>query len=227
MKNYKIDCSNVPHDELVLIKTSGSFNTWRIFFETFEHEDERVTETREFIEKVMVEKEGIDPETGEVTKYEVEEDVIVEKEVTTRVYESKYVDIVKHKDEVFTALSAIKELTVKEIDLYDTSDEVNCFLLNGNKVWLDKSTRVGLMNSTTIQKQASDLTETTLWLGTVPITINCDLAIHLLMQLELYALDCFNKTAEHKKNVQTLETIKEVAEYDYTIGYPEKLDLKL
>ena len=68
---------------------------------------------------------------------------------------------------------------------------------------------MGLMNSTTIQKTAG-LEETVLWLGETPLRINCDLAIQLLSALELYALECFNKTAEHRKNVLALETIDEI-----------------
>jgi hypothetical protein len=45
--------------------------------------------------------------------------------------------------------------------------------------------------------------------------------------LEIYALDCFNKTAEHKKNIEELTSVKEVAEYDYTVGYPEKLTINV
>ena len=41
---------------------------------------------------------------------------------------------------------------IAEIAAYDTSDKVNGFVLNGRIVWLDKATRVGLMNSTTIER---------------------------------------------------------------------------
>ena len=41
---------------------------------------------------------------------------------------------------------------IAEITAYDTSDKVNGFILNGQIVWLDKATRVGLMNSTTIER---------------------------------------------------------------------------
>ena len=41
---------------------------------------------------------------------------------------------------------------IAEISAYDTSDKVNGFILNGQIVWLDKATRVGLMNSTTIER---------------------------------------------------------------------------
>jgi hypothetical protein len=80
------------------------------------------------------------------------------------------------------------------------------------------------MNSINIEKNAGR-SETTLWLGAVSLTINCDLAIEMLSALELYALACYNKTAEHKNIVNNLETIKEVEDYDYKIGYPEKLNM--
>ena len=50
------------------------------------------------------------------------------------------------------ALTAAKAQKVEEIDAYDQSEAVNGFTLNGAVVWLDKATRVGLMNSTNIAK---------------------------------------------------------------------------
>ena len=121
-------------------------------------------------------------------------------------------------------IDILRAEVIKEINAYDVSPSVNGFKLNDALVWLDKDTRVGLMNSTTIQK-AAGLEETVLWLGETPLRINCDLAIQLLSALELYALECFNKTAEHRKNVLALETIDEILAYDYTQGYPEMLDM--
>ena len=123
-----------------------------------------------------------------------------------------------------TKLDEVKAEVLAKIDAYDTSSEVNSFSLNGLPVWLDKDTRVGLMNSTQIEKAAGHET-TTLWLGSVSLVINCDLAIQMLSSLELYALECYNKTAEHKANVGKLMSIEEVEAYDYTTGYPDKLDL--
>ena len=123
-----------------------------------------------------------------------------------------------------TKLDEVKAEVLAKIDAYDTSSEVNSFNLNGLPVWLDKETRVGLMNSTQIEKAAGHET-TTLWLGSVSLVINCDLAIQMLSALELYALECYNKTAEHKANVGKLTSIEEVEAYDYTTGYPDKLNL--
>ena len=115
---------------------------------------------------------------------------------------------------------------IAEIAAYDTSDKVNGFILNGLLVWLDKATRVGLMNSTTIAKAAGKQT-TTLWLGGLKLVVDCDKAIQLLSALEMYALDCFNVTASHKQAVSELTTIEEVEAYDYKAGYPKMLEMSV
>lgn len=119
-------------------------------------------------------------------------------------------------------LEQAKADKIAEITAYDTSSAVNGFVLNGAVVWLDKATRVGLMNSTTIAKGLGQAT-TTLWLGDTKLEVGCDMAIQLLSALEMYALECFNVTAAHKKAVAELTDIGEVLSYDYTKGYPEKL----
>ena len=45
------------------------------------------------------------------------------------------------------------------------------------------------------------------------------------MKLELYAKQCYNKTAEHKYNLEQLSIPEEILEYNYTEGYPEKLNI--
>lgn len=119
-----------------------------------------------------------------------------------------------------------KEMLLEEIDAYDTSDKVNGFMLNGLLVWLDKATRVGLMNSTTIAKAAGQQT-TTLWLKGIKLVVDCDKAIQLLSALEMYALECFNMTASHKAAVNELTTIEEVEAYDYKAGYPKMLEMSV
>ena len=114
-------------------------------------------------------------------------------------------------------LDQAKKEAIRKIDEYDTSVNVNSFKLNGVDVWLSKDTRVGLMNSISIQKAAGK-EQSVLWFNSICVTVNCDSAIQMLSALELYALDCYNKTAEHKVNVQNLQSIKEVNNYDYKSG---------
>lgn len=115
---------------------------------------------------------------------------------------------------------------VAEINAYDTSTAVNGFKLNGNEFWLDKATRVGLMNSTEITKAAGQET-TDLWMDDVKLTIPCDTVIKLLSAIELYALECFNTTARHKAEVRKLKTVEEVEKYDIKEGYPKQLEINL
>lgn len=137
---------------------------------------------------------------------------------------AEYADWKTKHDEAELAYAIRSKVT--EIEAYDTSDKVNGFILNGMTVWLDKATRVGLMNSTTIAKVAGQET-TTLWLGDVKLEVDCDKAIQLLSALEMYALECFNVTAAHKKAVSELKTIKEVEAFDVTADYPQQLVMKL
>lgn len=123
-------------------------------------------------------------------------------------------------------LKQAKADKIAEITAYDTSDKVNGFVLNGLLVWLDKATRVGLMNSTTIAKAAGQET-TTLWLKGIKLVVDCDKAIQLLSALEMYALECFNVTASHKAAVGWLMSLEEVEAYDYKTGYPKMLEMSV
>lgn len=123
-------------------------------------------------------------------------------------------------------LEYMRKAMLAYIEKYDASSSVNSFLLNGMEVWLDKATRVGLMNSTTIAKSMGQQ-KTTLWLGSYQLEVDCDKAIQLLSALEMYALECFNVTAAHKKAVSELNNIEGVLTYDYKSGYPEKLKMEV
>lgn len=130
------------------------------------------------------------------------------------------------REQCKATLEKAKKEKLAAILAYDTSSDVNGFMLNGNKVWLDKETRVGLMNSTQITRDMGQDT-TTMWFDGYKLEVRCDMAIMLLSSLEMYALECFNVTAAHKKAVSELTTIEEVEAYDYKVGYPKQLDIKL
>lgn len=123
-------------------------------------------------------------------------------------------------------LRYMKKAMLSYIEKYDASSSVNSFLLNGMEVWLDKATRVGLMNSTTIAKSIGQ-EKTTLWLGSYQLEVECDKAIQLLSALEMYALECFNVTAMHKKTVNELDNINAILTYNYKLDYPDKLKMEV
>ena len=148
------------------------------------------------------------------------------REKTQYAYDVYWLTLPHGSSDMPAVLKAAKEKVVEEITEHDSSSAVNSFLLNGMEVWLDKATRVGLMNSTTIAKSIGQ-DKTTLWLGSYQLEVECDKAIHLLSALEMYALECFNVTAAHKKAVSELNNIEGVLTYDYKSGYPDKLKMEV
>jgi len=121
--------------------------------------------------------------------------------------------------------STIEELRTRklgELQTYDASDAVNQFSINGIAGWLNKSTRVGLMNSILVE-EASGRTETNIWLCDVLFVLTIEKAINILRQLELYALACHNVTQGHINAINQLETKEAIKVYDFRTGYPGKL----
>ena len=122
-----------------------------------------------------------------------------------------YVD----RSKLFTVLNAL-------IKHYDSSLAVNSFLFNGNSLWLDKATRVGLVN---LVNSSTD--EVTLVLGDQLISFPVNVAKQFLAALEVYAGDCYVNTEKHKIAIKELKTVDDIINYDYTTGYPEKLSFNL
>ena len=120
-------------------------------------------------------------------------------------------------------LEEAKQEKIQQIENYDNSDAVNGFTINGVNMWLDKATRTGLLLRITAEQSVGDQ-NTTLWFGTQSFEIPITQAFQMLYALEIYASQCYDRTAAHKAYVNTLQTIEEVEQYDYTVGYPDKLN---
>ena len=123
-------------------------------------------------------------------------------------------------------LEYMKKAMLAYIEKYDASSSVNSFLLNGMDVWLDKVTRMGLMNSTTIVK-AAGLYYTTLCRFYIAIVVDCDKAIQSVSAVLSDAFECFYVTSTTKAAVNKLDNIDAVLTYDYREGYPEKLNMEV
>lgn len=184
-----------------------------------------VTEVKNGCVKVSADKgfilKGGDTYTSEV--YCAEDAELQDYEVVAY---SDYLRAENKKKYEGKTIEEAKGMLLAEIEAYDKSSAVNGFALNNTVVWLDKATRVGLMNSTSITKAMGQPT-TTLWLGESKMEVPCDTAIQLLSALEMYALECFNVTAAHKKAVSELTSIEEVEKYDITAGYPAQLRMEV
>lgn len=117
-----------------------------------------------------------------------------------------------------------KRQLLEIIKEYDKSDEINCVYIGEDKTWFDKDTRVGLINSLKIQKEAGK-TETILWYTTngelKSVTMTIDECLEFFYRLELYADTTFNVTQIHIKNVLAIDNLDELMSYNITENYPD------
>lgn len=122
-------------------------------------------------------------------------------------------------------LAAAKVEKIAEIKEYDNSDAVNSFKLNGIPVWINREDRIGTRRAIELDI-ASGKTESEIWLNGFKLVVNSQLALKLLDAVGHYAYSAYNVTQSHIFAVKNLTSINEVEKYDYTKGYPQKLDLK-
>ena len=122
-----------------------------------------------------------------------------------------------------TELEDVKEDKIAEIDEYDKSNAVNEFTYQGQPMWIDVDLRVKIQNGL---NKCMEIGEEIypVWNGNECYNIPCNQLNVMLAHLEVYAIKCMDCTNRHKANVMALTTIAEVTEYDYTVGYPNKLE---
>lgn len=116
-------------------------------------------------------------------------------------------------------LTAAQREVLSAIEAYDASDSVNAFILDGQRGWLDKDTRMGLRQNVA-DRRVLGRESIVIWVGGKPHTMELDRAEGFLRTLENYAYACKAVTSEHKAKVAAMETLEEVLGYDYREGYP-------
>jgi hypothetical protein len=122
-------------------------------------------------------------------------------------------------------LNLEKEHKIRDIEWFDSSEEVNSFSIDGIELWLEKATRVGL--KLRFESEAAMGKEsTTLWSNGIEFVLPLEMAVKMLYGLELYASACYDNTQRHIAAVDKLESVEDVMVYDFKVGYPEKLSLK-
>ena len=139
----------------------------------------------------------------------------------------------------FASESEIKECKLRELTLdelkynkiaklynYDKSPAVNGFTIESIEMWLPRDLRMSVKNS--LESGISIGEEYhTLWYEGKSYTFEVEVFMGLLTQLEVYATKCFNVTALHESNIKSLESKDELELYDYTVGYPDKLQFNI
>lgn len=117
----------------------------------------------------------------------------------------------------------LKLLLFESQNEYDNSDEVNCFYINGEKGWVTKADRVGLVNSITVL-EAAGITEYTVWLNGKSYTLPTSVLKTFLGEVELYAMRCYEVTQQHIADIDALNSRADILNYKIHTGYPAKIE---
>lgn len=125
-------------------------------------------------------------------------------------------------EESIEASEAEKNLIIDKIKEYDSSSAVNTFYVNDTPAWFNKNMRVFLNNAIASEKEVGKST-TTLWINNEPYNIEINMARKMLVDLELYAIACYNNTQRNISEVKNITLKSELRAFDITKGYPDKL----
>ena len=124
--------------------------------------------------------------------------------------------------EYFTRLTGQGDIAfmkkVLKYQIMKQDSKVNVFSFRDKDYWWDKNTRIGLDRLANSGKDSYEIV-----LGTDIIEISKNELQNLLNQLEIYANKCFINTQRHLNAIENLNTPLELIEYDYTLGYPNKV----
>lgn len=124
-------------------------------------------------------------------------------------------------------LEDAKQEMLNTIYNYDNSSAVNEFTINDElRTWFTPEQRANYKNSI----DSADLLD----IETLQLLVNGQVlqlptqkAAQLLAMIQLYADACYMVTEQHKAAVSALNSIEEVDNYDYKVGYPKKLNFEL
>jgi hypothetical protein len=121
-------------------------------------------------------------------------------------------------------LARAKANKIAELEAYDASDAVNSFSVNGKTMWLDVQTRQQLRISLDAMRDAGREIVTK-WFDGVEYTYPIEVWYRMLNAVEVYAADALNVTELHRRDLQEIDNLDDLEIYDYTVGYPNKLEL--
>ena len=110
-----------------------------------------------------------------------------------------------------------------DITAFDNSANVNSFIIGGLPMWLGWELRARLKTSLDAIEAAGG-TEMTKSFGGIDYTFSTDQWNAMINAVENYAGVCQKVTEGHRAAVNALTAIADIEAYDYTTGYPPKIN---
>lgn len=117
-----------------------------------------------------------------------------------------------------------KQRKLNELRDYDESNDVNdCVIVyQGQELhyWANKTERDALKGALRdCIAMGRDTYRLDLRDKGLSISLPCEALLQILSALEIYAIDCYNRTTDHEFFIKALTTKDEIEAYDFTIGY--------
>lgn len=110
-----------------------------------------------------------------------------------------------------------------DITAFDNSANVNSFIIGGLPMWLGWELRARLKSSLEAIEAAGGTEMTKSFVG-IDYTFSVEQWHAMINAVENYAGQCQKVTEGHRAAVNALATIADVEAYDYTVGYPSKIN---
>lgn len=123
-------------------------------------------------------------------------------------------------------LQDAKITKLKELAEYDNSENVNSFDINGLTAWFTVEERNNYAQSIQAAKILGQ-EYLMFFIGNQELTVPTAMAEQLLAAIQLYADASYIVTKKHQIAIEALETAVDVDNYDFTLGYPERLKFTL
>lgn len=120
------------------------------------------------------------------------------------------------------SIDDIRAQKLNELSMYDNSSAVNEFIINGVGAWFTPSERTNYSSSVSAAKLLG-VEMLSFYVSGIKLDVPTDAAERMLAAVMLYADSCFIVTKQHEAAINSLETIEEINNYDFEVGYPEKL----
>lgn len=133
-----------------------------------------------------------------------------------------YEEVIEPEPTPEELLDRARQEKLWELDSYDSSENVNSFTIGGQTMWLNVEERQQIATQISAN-EAVGIEQMTRWFGGNSFTFPLTTWKQMLTALELYAGDALNVTEGHRAAINSLESIEDINEYDFTTGYPEKL----
>ena len=125
-------------------------------------------------------------------------------------------------------LAEAKRKKIETLDLYDNSSEVNdCIIVyQGEELhyWASKTERNDLKNAVRdCISMGRGMYRLDLRDRGISIDLPCEALLQMMAALEVYAIDCYNKTTDHRFAIEACTTEVAVKAYEFRgVGYPAK-----